>query len=171
MYNKFELIVGGISILFMVLAVYLVQVESVLFKSGPAGSVPTSQSASLSQALTDQYLPAVASKDNLNNMIIDDIKTGSGAEVKSGDQVSVHYAGTFQDGTEFDNSKKRGAPFEFKVGASQVIKGWDEGLVGMKVGGERVLVVPPEKAYGEKGIGPIPGNSTLVFTIELLDIK
>jgi FKBP-type peptidyl-prolyl cis-trans isomerase len=85
--------------------------------------------------------------------------------------VSVHYIGTLQDGTEFDNSKKRGAPFEFKVGEGRVIAGWEEGLVGMQVGGQRVLVIPPEKAYGSNGVGPIPGNATLVFSIELLEIK
>jgi peptidylprolyl isomerase len=91
--------------------------------------------------------------------------------VKEGDVVSVHYVGTLQNGTEFDNSKKRGAPFEFKVGGGQVIAGWEEGLVGMQVGGQRVLVIPPEKGYGANGIGPIPGNATLVFSIELLEIK
>ncbi|MCA9358758.1 FKBP-type peptidyl-prolyl cis-trans isomerase [Candidatus Kaiserbacteria bacterium] len=104
-------------------------------------------------------------------MVIDDVKVGSGDEVKAGDTVSVHYAGTLKGGKEFDNSKKRGAPFEFTVGEGRVIKGWEEGLIGMKVGGERILVIPPEKAYGEQGIGPIPGNATLVFSIELLEIK
>jgi peptidylprolyl isomerase len=83
----------------------------------------------------------------------------------------VHYVGTLQNGTEFDNSKKRGQPFEFTVGAGQVIKGWDQGLVGMKVGGQRILVIPPDMAYGERGVGPIPGNATLVFSIELIDVK
>ncbi|MCA9363117.1 FKBP-type peptidyl-prolyl cis-trans isomerase [Candidatus Kaiserbacteria bacterium] len=104
-------------------------------------------------------------------MVIDDVKIGAGEEVKSGDTVSVHYIGTLQNGTEFDNSRKRGEPFQFKIGAGMVIKGWDEGLLGMKVGGQRVLVIPPDKAYGEEGVGPIPPNSTLVFAIELVDIR
>ena len=91
--------------------------------------------------------------------------------MKNGDTVSVHYVGTLQNGTEFDNSNKRGAPFEFTVGGGQVIKGWDEGLVGMRVGGQRILVIPSDMAYGEKGIGPIPGGATLVFSIELIAIK
>ena len=83
----------------------------------------------------------------------------------------VHYSGRLENGQEFDNSQKRGAPLEFTVGAGQVIAGWEQGLLGMKVGGERVLNIPPELAYGEQGIGPIPGGATLTFTIELLEIK
>jgi len=90
--------------------------------------------------------------------------------VKVGDRVSVHYVGTLQNGTEFDNSMKRGQPFTFRVGDGSVIKGWDEGLVGMKVGGQRILVVPPEMAYGNTPMGPIPANSTLVFSVELVNI-
>ena len=104
-------------------------------------------------------------------MVIDDIKVGTGAEVESGNTVVVHYVGTLQEGMEFDNSRRRGEPLEFTVGVGQVIQGWDEGLIGMKVGGERILVIPSDKAYGEKGIGPIPGNATLVFKIELLEVK
>ena len=76
-----------------------------------------------------------------------------------------------KNGDEFDNSRKRGTPFEFTVGKGQVIEGWDKGLIGMQVGGTRVLVIPPEMAYGSQGIGPIPGNATLVFSIELVEIK
>lgn len=119
----------------------------------------------------DTYLQAVDEQGNFNRMVIDDVKFGAGEPVAEGDIVAVHYVGTLKDGQEFDNSRKRGQPFEFKVGAGQVIQGWDEGLVGMKVGGQRVLVIPPELAYGENGIGPIPGNSTLVFMIELVEIK
>jgi peptidylprolyl isomerase len=104
-------------------------------------------------------------------MVIDDIKVGTGDVVEEGDSVVVNYVGTLQDGTEFDNSKKRGQPFEFKVGGGMVIPGWEQGLVGMKEGGERVLVIPPELAYGENGIGPIPPNATLVFSIELIEVK
>lgn len=85
--------------------------------------------------------------------------------------VVVHYVGTLPDSTEFDNSRRRGQPFTFQVGAGSVIKGWDEGLVGMKVGGQRILVIPPDKGYGAQAVGPIPANSTLVFAIELLEIR
>ena len=99
-----------------------------------------------------------------------DTAVGDGAEVKAGDKVRVHYTGRLTDGTVFDSSVPRQQPFEFTVGAGMVIRGWDEGLLGMKVGGKRTLTIPPEMGYGEAGIGPIPGNATLVFDIELLDI-
>lgn len=181
MFNKFELIGGSISVFFMALALYMVQVETTLSKAGPVGqtaqvanstgAVVVAQSANVNQARTDAYLQAVDDNGKFNRMVIDDVKIGNGEEVKNGDTVTVHYIGTLQDGTEFDNSIKRGEPFSFKVGKGQVIKGWEEGLIGMKVGGQRILVIPPEKAYGEKGIGPIPGNTTLVFSIELLEIN
>lgn len=101
--------------------------------------------------------------------IVDTVE-GKGNAVKPGDQVRVHYTGKLTDGTVFDSSIPRGEPFEFTVGAGLVIAGWDEGLLGMKAGGKRTLTVPPEMGYGEAGIGPIPGNATLIFDIELLEI-
>ena len=180
MFRKYELIGAGISIACMAIALYLIQVETNM-----AIAPELSQSASVQATdaivvgkgadVTDERIvaleEAVDNNGNVKTMVIDDIKIGDGAEVKNGDTVSVHYVGTLQNGTEFDNSNKRGAPFEFTVGGGQVIKGWEEGLVGMKVGGQRILVIPPEKAYGANGIGPIPGNATLVFAIELLEIK
>lgn len=100
-----------------------------------------------------------------------DVVNGTGEEVKAGDTVSVHYIGTFQDGTKFDSSYDRNEPFEFTIGNGGVIRGWEIGLIGMKPGGKRELVIPPHLAYGESGAGPIPPNSTLYFTVELLEIK
>jgi FKBP-type peptidyl-prolyl cis-trans isomerase len=100
-----------------------------------------------------------------------DDQAGSGAEATSGRTVSVHYTGTLTDGTKFDSSRDRGQPFEFPLGAGRVIRGWDEGVAGMKVGGRRTLVIPPELGYGARNVGPIPANSTLVFDVELLDVK
>jgi FKBP-type peptidyl-prolyl cis-trans isomerase len=102
----------------------------------------------------------------------EDLKVGTGREAKSGDEVSVHYTGTLTDGTKFDSSRDRSAPFDFKLGAGMVIKGWDQGVAGMKVGGRRKLTIPGDLAYGATGSPPkIPPNATLVFDVELLGIK
>ncbi len=92
-------------------------------------------------------------------------------EAVEGKTLKVHYKGTFLDGKEFDSSYTRNQPFEFKLGAKQVIQGWEIGTKGMKVGEKRILVVPPQMAYGEQGAGPIPPNTPLRFEIELLDVK
>jgi peptidylprolyl isomerase len=103
---------------------------------------------------------------------VTDLTIGQGQEAKTGDRVSVHYTGTLLDGTKFDSSYDRGKPFEFVLGQNQVIQGWEKGVLGMKVGGKRKLVIPPSLAYGEQGIpGAIPPNATLMFEVELLDIQ
>jgi len=181
MFKKYELIGGAISILCMATALYLVQARTNMalntvdtkteVAAVSSGTVVVSDGVNETKERESALRKSLDNNGKLKNMVIDDIKTGEGREVMKGDTVSVHYVGTLQNGTEFDNSKKRGEPFEFTVGAGQVIQGWDEGLVGMKVGGQRILIIPPEMAYGERGVGPIPGNATLVFSIELVDVK
>ncbi|MFY0571870.1 FKBP-type peptidyl-prolyl cis-trans isomerase [Archangium lansingense] len=102
----------------------------------------------------------------------DDVKVGTGTEAKSGKTVTVHYVGTLTNGSKFDSSRDRGQGFTFRLGAGQVIQGWDMGVDGMKVGGVRKLTIPPELGYGAGGFPPvIPPNSTLVFEVELLDVR
>lgn len=103
---------------------------------------------------------------------IEDTTVGTGTEAAAGNSVEVHYVGTFPDGKGFDSSRSRGRPFTFQLGAGRVIKGWDEGVAGMKVGGIRKLIIPPELAYGSRGApGAIPPNATLHFEVELLKVS
>jgi FKBP-type peptidyl-prolyl cis-trans isomerase len=106
------------------------------------------------------------------HLVVKDLKTGDGAEAKSGDQVSVQYVGVlYDDGKQFDASWDRGQPFSFQLGSGQVIQGWDQGVAGMKVGGRRELIIPPNLGYGAQGQPPsIPANATLVFVIDLLSV-
>jgi peptidylprolyl isomerase len=101
---------------------------------------------------------------------IDEV-VGTGQSPSPGKMVVVHYTGTLQNGTKFDSSRDRGTPFEFPIGIGKVIKGWDEGVMTMKVGGKRKLIVPPELGYGSEPAGEIPPNSTLIFDVELLGVK
>lgn len=110
--------------------------------------------------------------DKKEELKIEDLKVGTGPEVKDGDTVVMHYTGWLTDGTKFDSSIDRDQPFEVKIGVGYVIKGWDMGVPGMKAGGKRKLTIPHEFGYGRYGVEPdIPGFATLVFEVELLKIK
>lgn len=107
-----------------------------------------------------------------SGLVFEDINVGGGKTAVAGTQVSVHYTGWLTDGAKFDSSKDRGDPFSFALGAGQVIRGWDEGVQGMQVGGVRKLTIPPQLGYGTRGAGGvIPPDATLVFEVELLDVN
>jgi peptidylprolyl isomerase len=106
-----------------------------------------------------------------SELATDDVVVGEGTAAKPGDHVHVHYVGvSFSNGTQFDSSWDRGAPFDFPLGAGRVIKGWDFGVTGMREGGRRTLVIPPELGYGPRGMGPIAPNETLVFVVDLVKV-
>ncbi|MDA8596732.1 FKBP-type peptidyl-prolyl cis-trans isomerase [Candidatus Pacebacteria bacterium] len=179
MINKFEALGIGISIAAMIVALYLVRIEvtnqTATAISSNAGdtdpSVFIADGDNRRAAVADAVIDASSESGDLERLIIDDIVIGEGEAVSAGDRVTVQYIGTLTSGQQFDNSYERGEAFTFTVGDGKVIRGWDEGVVGMRAGGERILVIPSALAYGEDGFGPIPGGATLVFAIELLSIN
>jgi FKBP-type peptidyl-prolyl cis-trans isomerase FkpA len=114
----------------------------------------------------------MSSTTTASGLVIDEITPGEGAEAQVGRTVSVHYTGWLTNGSKFDSSVDRNEPFDFPLGRGYVIRGWDEGVAGMKVGGKRKLTIPPELGYGARGAGGvIPPNATLVFEVELLAVN
>lgn len=169
MVNRFEAIGIFTSISLMALALFLLNMQTAtesisINDSQPASIVLSEDNASASVA------SALTSTGVVESLLIDDVLVGAGPSVEEGDTVSVNYIGSLQNGQQFDNSYLRGEPFEFTVGEGKVIAGWEEGIIGMKAGGQRILVIPAEMAYGDRAIGPIPANSPLVFAIELMSI-
>ncbi len=136
-------------------------------------------SAAFVTTACSQQASAPMAPSNITALVKQDSKQGTGAEAVAGRAVSVHYTGWLYDaaapdhkGAKFDSSRDRGTPFEFALGSGNVIRGWDEGVAGMKVGGQRTLVIPPEMGYGARGAGGvIPPNATLVFDVELLGVR
>lgn len=147
-------------------ATQIAQAAADLLPSSEAPSPMTEENLA-EEALTEEVL--VTTDSGLQYV---DIVEGTGAMPQSGQRVAVHYTGTLEDGTKFDSSRDRGRPFTFQIGVGQVIKGWDEGVSTMRVGGQRKLVIPAELGYGSRGAGGvIPPNATLIFDVELLRIS
>lgn len=128
----------------------------------------------ISNSINNQEI-GISREDNvqmsLNSLILQDLEIGTGSVAENGKTVSVHYTGQLSDGTIFDSSLINGVPFSFVLGSGQVIEGWEQGILGMKVGGKRILIIPPELAYGNQGVGPILPNSTLIFEVNLIDVE
>jgi FKBP-type peptidyl-prolyl cis-trans isomerase len=139
----------------------------------PQASVaPSAAATAAAPAAQPASAPAASAPGSVTTLVKEDVKVGKGAAAKSGDQIRVHYTGKLLDGTKFDSSVDRNEPFALTLGAGMVIKGWDEGIVGMKVGGKRKLTIPSNMAYGPSGHPPvIPPNSPLVFDVELIEIE
>ncbi len=156
----------------ILVVVVVIGVVAYIRMNGPPSGEPDTAAVNRSTAPTAPPAPTEGLK-------MTDVKEGTGAEAVAGKTVVVHYTGWLYDeaapehkGKKFDSSRDRGEPFDFPLGAGHVIKGWDQGVAGMKVGGQRTLVIPPNMAYGERGAGGvIPPNATLIFDVELLEVK
>jgi FKBP-type peptidyl-prolyl cis-trans isomerase len=141
-----------------------------------AQTAPAKKSARIANTRPNTKAPSKVTGDGVkteSGLQYWDIKVGAGQVAKEGDRVRVHYTGWLTDGKKFDSSVDAGRPFTFPLGNGEVIKGWDEGVAGMKVGGKRQLRIPPELAYGENGTpdGTIPPNSTLIFDVQLVSVQ
>ena len=171
--------VGIAVVLFLILLV-----GGAIYFAGRSVSPPTTQdTATQPQDLAQQPDPQAPvteespinediMREEVTELKIEEITVGTGDEAVAGKKVTVHYTGTLTDGTKFDSSKDRDVPFSLSLGAGEVIKGWDQGVEGMKVGGVRILTIPPELGYGAAGAGGvIPPNATLVFEVELLGVE
>lgn len=174
-FNKYEAVGIFLSIAVMALALSVIRFKTDVFATQPVEDqnalVATSQEMTEDDDLEGALYDAFSVDGELLEMVIDDVRIGNGRAVVKGDTLTVHYIGTTQDGVRFDSSYERGEPFVFTAGDGKVIEGWETGLIGMKVGGQRILVIPPAMAYGNRQVGLIPPNSPLVFAVELLKIE
>lgn len=177
MINRYEAIGIFSSIAVMILVIFMIRTHEAMAPitvapadTGSTVTVASSSNADAKNALYSALVQAISDTGAVNKLIVDDITNGTGTVVKTGDTVTVNYIGMLKNGSVFDSSYAHGSPFTFTVGDGKVIKGWDQGLVGMKVGGKRILVVPPALGYGSEATGPIPADSVLVFGIQLLDV-
>ncbi len=175
----------NIAPILIILVVVSIGIGGIFFLSNQKPLSDSQLNLNITPAPTSVIITPQASKDNqMQKLDINDFKAsasglrikdeviGTGQEVKSGDSVTVHYIGTLSDGTKFDSSYDRNQPFTTQIGVGQVIQGWDEGIVGMKIGGKRILIIPPNLGYGQQGAGSsIPPNATLIFQVELISVQ
>jgi len=136
-----------------------------------AAVVTPREGQTIEEAIVEALADGASLKAELIELVVVDSLVGTGATVTEGSTVTVHYVGNTDDGVQFDNSYNRGEPLTFTLGEGKVIEGWEEGLLGMKEGGKRALVVPANMAYGSRQVGPIKPNSALVFMVELLEVR
>lgn len=172
-----KLAIVGVVIVVLVLGfLYLMNNNSTKNNNNPSlssykSSIPPLSSQTPTSSPGPSESPDAEPVTYADNLIAQDIKIGTGVEVKKGDTVTVNYLGTLENGQKFDSSYDRNQPFTTQIGVGSVIAGWDEGLIGMRVGGKRKLTIPSDLGYGAQGAGTIPPNSTLIFEIELLKVQ
>lgn len=154
----------------LITAALLLASCDVLNRNAPSQTQPASISVSDPSATIGSTTEAASVNTTASGLQIEDTVVGTGVEAQAGDTVKVHYEGFLTTGSKFDSSLDAGKPFEFTLGAGRVIAGWDEGVAGMKEGGQRKLTIPPALGYGSRAIGPIPANSTLIFNVTLVDV-
>ncbi len=139
---------------------------------GPSLFAPLSNAAIPNEMIMpENNANPVATIPDATELQINDVQPGTGATAEAGDTVTVEYVGALTNGSVFDASENHGQPFTFTLGAGSVIQGWEQGIVGMKEGGQRVLIIPPQLGYGPTGNGPIPGNATLLFQVQLVSVQ
>jgi peptidylprolyl isomerase len=167
--------IGSVGI--MALALYVITNDEYFWEKESTSEteiieeVIISEKTESEQSLEKALLEAVDKNGNVVKLVVLDTRLGEGEGVKDGDVIVSHYIGATQESGRFDSSYERGEPFVFRVGVGTVIEGWDKGVIGMKVGGQRVLVIPSDMAYGNMQVGNIPPNTPLIFSLELLEIR
>jgi FKBP-type peptidyl-prolyl cis-trans isomerase FkpA/FKBP-type peptidyl-prolyl cis-trans isomerase FklB len=154
---------------YFVLFVTVLTVLSFSCKQNKDLSSKDAETQSIEKYMKDNKIKNV--KPTSSGLYYYETQAGTGKQATKGSIVKVHYTGKFMDGKVFDSSVERGEPIEFTLGVGQVIKGWDEGIALMKVGGKATLIIPSKLGYGAKGVGPIPGNTPLIFDVELVEVK
>lgn len=175
--TRYELIGIGVSIAVMALVLVSVrawQTDSVPTTDPNAEAVIVAVDAATEDqdaALAAAIVEASDRNGRVEKLIVQDVVVGSGRTVRAGDTVTLHYVGMVKDGAQFNNTYTTGIPYTFTVGTREVIEGWDHGVIGMQEGGRRVLVIPASLAYGNREVGPVAPNSTLIFALELLSIE